>query len=420
MTTTTPEPAAASGAASRTVPPLLSPDYYQDPYPTLAWLRDSSPVHEFAFPVGDVRTWFVSRHDDVRAVLADPRLSSEGGTWGNAEFRAAGLVSGAGSVLEKALTVVDPPAHTRLRRLAMGVFTPRRIEQWRRTVTGTVDDALRAAADRGHLEVMDDYAGPVSAAVMGEILGLRIERHAELVDMLTQAFPSDPARMAQAATGFARICDYAERLVDERRRTPGDDLTSALVRAERDGDRLDRPELVATVAALIMAGSDTIRAFVGNAVLALLDHPDQLRVLAGQPSLAGDAVEELLRFEGALSTALFRVAAEPVEIGGVAVPAGAPVIASLLSANRDPRRFSDPDRLDLTRSAPRHLAFGHGLHNCLGAALARLESAVAIGELVRRFPTLELTVPRADVRYIENWAMRRIVQLPVRLGEAAR
>ncbi|MFF7334518.1 cytochrome P450 [Streptomyces sp. NPDC090306] len=360
--------------------------------------------------------WIVTRYDDIRALLADPRFSSEGGTWGSEEFRAAGLVSGAGSLLEKSVTVVDPPAHTRLRRLAMSAFTPRRIAQWRGTVTDLVESTLDECARRTRIDVMADYAGVVSSTVMGQILGLRIDRHDELVEALAQAFPSDPERMGDVATGFTRICDYAAELVHDKRRRPADDLVSALVQAREDGDRLDEDELVAMVAAMILAGSDTIRAFVGNATLALLDHPDQRALLVARPETAPAAVEELLRYEGALSTALFRVTTEELEFAGTRLPAGAPVIAALLSGNRDPRRFTDPDRLDLTRTDGRHLGLGHGLHNCLGGALARLESEIAVPALFRRFPRLSLGLPREEVGYIDNWAMRRIVSLPVDLA----
>ncbi|MFY1681796.1 cytochrome P450 family protein [Micromonospora sp. WMMD730] len=394
--------------------PLFSATYFQDPYPTFAWLRDRSPVHEFAFPVGGVRTWIVTRFDDVRALLADQRFSSEGGTWGSREFQEAGLVSGAGSVLEKAVTVVDPPAHTRLRRLVMSAFTPSRIAQWQTAVEKAVVATLDRCEERGSFDVMEHYAGPVSSTVMGEILGLRIDRHEQLVQALAQAFPSDDAQMPQVAEGFARICDYAAELVAEKRRRPADDLTTALLQARDDGDRLSEEELVANVAAMILAGSDTIRAFVGNAVLALFDHPDQRDLLIGRPDIEESAVEELLRYEGALSTALFRVTTEELTFGGTVLPAGAPVIAALLSANRDPRQFDGPDRLDLTRTRLRHVGLGHGLHNCLGAALARLEGRIAIPALFRRFPRLELAVARQDLRYIENWAMRRLVALPTR------
>lgn len=398
--------------------PLFSPDYYQDPYATLGWLREHDPVHEFRFPVGDVRMWIVTRYEDVRHVLADPRFSSESGTWANEEFKAAGLTTGAGSILEKAITVVDPPAHTRLRRLAMSAFTPRRVADWRDSVSRTVAATLEDCAARGTFDVMDDYAGVVSSGVMGEILGFEIERHKELVEALAQAFPSDPALMDQVPVGFGRICDYAAELVADKRRRPGADLTSVLVQAREDEDRLSEDELVAMVGAMILAGSDTIRAFVGNAVLSLLDHPDQARLLAADPDLGAGAIEELLRYDGALSAGLFRVTTEEVELAGTRLPAGSPVIAALLAANRDPARFTDPDRLDIARPDNRHLGLGHGLHNCLGAALARMEGDLAVGGLFRRFPGLELALDRDEVGYIENWAMRRITRLPVRTAAA--
>ncbi|MFF4412770.1 cytochrome P450 [Streptosporangium sp. NPDC001559] len=397
--------------------PLFSSEYYQDPYPTFAWLRENSPVHEFRFPVGDVRMWIVTRYEDVRTVLSDSRFSSEGGRWGNEEFKQAGLVSGAGSVLEEAVTVVDPPAHTRLRRLAMSTFTPRRVEEWRGIVRRLVTSTLDRCAERGRFDVMEDYAGVVSAGVMGEILGFRIERHQELVETLAKVFPSDPALMRYVPEGMAKICEYAERLVEEKRRNAGEDLTSALIRAEEAGDQLSKKELVAMVAAMILAGSDTIRAFVGNAVLALLDRPDQARLLRERPELAGSAVEEFLRFEGALSTVLFRLTTEDLDLAGTKLPAGSPVIAAILSANRDPLRFAEPDRLDITRTGTRHLGLGHGLHNCLGAALARLEGEIAIPALFERFPGLVPATPREEIRYIESWAMRRVVRLPVEVAE---
>lgn len=391
---------------------LFSPAYYQDPHTTLARLRENSPVHEFRFPAGDVRTWLVTRYDDVRTVLSDPRYSAEAATWANDEFRAAGLVAAEGTILGRGISVVDPPYHTRLRRRAMGAFTTRQVERWRTTVGQHVERVLADCALRETFDVMDDYAGEVSAGVLGEILGMRIERHRELVSALNEAFPSDPALMHKVPGAFGRICEYAAELVAEKRTRPADDLTSALLRDDDDG-RLTEDELTGLVAAVIMGGSDTVRGFIGNAVLSLLDHPAQADLLRSEPELAEPAVEELLRYDGALSTALFRVTTEEIELSGTVLPVGAPVIVGLLAANRDPRRFDRPDVLDLRREGPRHVGFGHGLHNCLGAALARLEGAIAIPALFARFPELVLNAPRDSVRYIDNWAIRRLVALPV-------
>ncbi len=397
MTLSTPTPAQPPAA-------LFSPAYYQDPHTTLAWLRENSPVHEFRFPAGDVRTWLVTRYDDVKAVLADQRYSAEASTWANDEFRAAGLVAAEGTILGRGISVVDPPHHTKLRRRAMGAFTTRRVEQWRTTVQEQVDRVLADCARRDTFDVMDDYAGEV---------GMRIERHRELVSALNEAFPSDPALMHKVPEAFGRICEYAAELVADKRSKPADDLTSALIRGVDDDEELTEDELIGLVAAIIMGGSDTVRGFIGNAVLSLLDHPGQAELLRVRPELAEPAVEELLRYDGALSTALFRVTTQEVELAGTVLPAGAPVIVGLLAANRDPRRFERPELLDLGRQGHRHVGFGHGLHNCLGAALARLEGAIAIPALIDRFPELVLDAPRDSVRYIDNWAIRRLVALPV-------
>ncbi|MDQ2835918.1 MAG: cytochrome P450 [Actinomycetota bacterium] len=401
--------------ASTTAPAsaLFSPDYYQNPYPTLTWLRENDPVHEFAFPVGGVRTWMVTRYDDVRTVLADQRFSPEGGTWGNDEFRAAGLVSAAGTILERGIAVVDPPAHTRLRRLAMGAFTTHRVQEWRSTVVEVVERTLRECAGREGFDVMEDFAGEISAGVLGQILGFRIDRARELVTALNEAFPSDPALMDRVPAAFGRICDYSAELIADKRGNPGEDITSILIEASDQGDRLDGDDLTGMVAALIMGGSDTVRGFLGNAALALIDHPDQAERIRREPDLAPAAVEELLRYEGALSTALFRLTTQPVELAGITLPAGAPVIAGLLAANHDPSRFDDPARLDVGREGPRHVGFGHGLHNCIGAALARLEAQIALPALLRHFPGLALAIPREEIRYIDNWAIRRLAALPV-------
>ncbi|MCD9143647.1 cytochrome P450 family protein [Streptomyces albireticuli] len=410
-----------SAAISGPPTALFSPAYYQDPYPTLTWLQENSPVHEFRFPVGDVPTWIVTRYEDVKAVLADPRYSAEAATYATPEFKAAGLVAAEGTILERGIAVVDPPHHTRLRRLAMKPFTTRRVQEWRETVRAIVGRTLEDCARRERFDVMDDYAGEVAAKTLGEILGFRIERHRELVEALNQAFPSDPALIHEAGPAFGRICEYSAELVAEKRLHPGEDLTSALIQtSDDDGDRLDEDELVGMVAAMIMGGSDTVRGFIGNAVLALLDHPDQADLLRTSPDLAGNAVEELLRYDGALSTALFRVTTEEIELAGTKLPAGAPVIAGLLAANRDPRHFPEPERLDIARTGKRHVGFGHGLHNCMGAALARLEGEIAIHALVERFPKLALDVPREELRYIDSWAIRRLTALPVTASGASR
>lgn len=394
--------------------PLFSSEYFQNPYPTFSWLREHDPVHELRFPIGDVRTWMVTRYDDVRGVLGDNRFSSQGGTWGNDEFKAAGLVTGEGTLFEFTLPGLDPPRHTRIRRLAMSAFTPRRIQEWRETIDRIVAAALDRAAERGRFDLVSDYAGGVPAAVMGEILGFPLSRHAELVDAIERGFPTDPALMADVPVAFGNIARYASELVEEKRRRPSGELTSALIQASEQDEKLTEDELVALVAIMILASIDTTRMLISNAILGLFDHPPQAKLLRERPDLDDAAVEEFLRYEGAQTTALFRLTTEDVELNGVSISAGAPVICAIQSGNRDPEHFARPDELDLTRTGQaRHLGFGHGLHNCMGAALARLVVRTAVPEFVRRFPDAALAVPREQVRYAENWFSRRVIDMPV-------
>ena len=398
-------------------PRLFDSDYYQDPYKVYDWLRIHSPVHAFQFPVGDIPMWFVSRYDDVRELLGDQRFSNDGTAWGSERFKESGMVLGGGTLIGRILTVLDPPDHTRVRKLAMRAFTPSRAEQWRRPAERIVGRALDDLESQDDPDVMD-FASAIPAGVTGEILGFPLTRFREMLDAIERAFhadPDDPENEAEMERGFEEIASYGRELIVEKRRRPGDDLTSAFVQARDGDDRLTEDELVSLVAVMIMAGIDTTRNVIGSAVLALLDHPDQRRLMLENPELTGGAVDEFLRYDGALTIGLFRFAKEDLEFGGKKIEAGTPVVAGLQSGNRDPEHFPDPHRLDITRSGPRHLAFGHGLHNCMGAALARMVTSIAIPALFRRFPQMELAISRSEIRYEESWLLRSLPELPVAL-----
>ncbi|MCP3822756.1 cytochrome P450 [Streptomyces sp. A3M-1-3] len=392
---------------------LFGYDYYQNPYPAFQWLRENSPVHEFRFPVGDVRTWIVSRFDDVHALLGDPRFSNDAEAYASQEFLDSGMVLGADTVVSRILTVLDPPDHTRVRKLAMGAFTPRRVAQWKEPTARIVASALDRLEKSENPDAVE-YASAIPAEVIGEILGIPLDRYNDMLDAIDRAFrPGDDKDAISRA--FEEIAEYGRDLIREKRKSPGDDLMTVFIQARDGDDRLNEDELVAMLALMIMAGLDTTRNLIGSAILHLLDHSGQRRRLAEQPELMPSAVEEFLRYDGALTVGLFRFAKEDMEFAGTPLPAGAPIVAALQSANRDPERFTDPDRLDITRNGPRHLGLGHGLHNCLGAALARVEAGIAIPAVFERFPNLALAVPRNEITYSENWLLRGLTALPVHL-----
>jgi cytochrome P450 len=400
--------------ASVEAPSLFDHDYYQNPYPAFAWLRENDPVHRFRFPVGDLPMWIFTRFDDVRALLGDSRFSTNAGAWADDAFQRSGMVLGAGTVVEQILTTLDPPDHTRVRKLAMSAFTPRQTARW----WGPTEEIVQRSLDRLESAEQPDvmsYASEVPAEVMGAVLGISLDRYEEMLEVFERAFTPNPDDPSGQSRAFDEIASYGRELIAEKRKNPADDLTTSFIQARDGDDRLTEDELVAMVALMIMVGLDTTRNLIGSAALALMANPDQRKLLADQPELIDSAVEEFMRYEGALTIAVFRFVTEDLEYAGHHLPAGAPVVLALQSANRDPRRFTDPDRLDITRSGPRHLGLGHGLHNCLGAALARLEARIAIPALFDRFPSMELAVAPEDVHYEEMWLVRSIKKLPVHL-----
>jgi pimeloyl-[acyl-carrier protein] synthase len=387
----------------------LAPAMIVDPYPTYARLRAAGPV--YLDPPG---TWFLARHADVQQVLRDPRF-------GRAGFGAVlDAVFGPGPVqrsFSRFMLFIDPPDHTRLRALVTKAFTPRTVERLRPGIQRTVDCLLDAVVDRGEFDLIADLAYPLPVMVISELLGVpsddRDRFHdwsaaiAKALDVLTVPRPDIVARSNEAVFG---LTEYFRGLVAARRKRPREDLLSALVAAEDEGHRLCEEELLATCVLLFFAGHETTVNLIGNGMLALLRHPDQLARLRADRSLIGSAVEELLRYDGPVQRT-GRVVLADVEIGGRAIRRGERVSALPGAANRDPARFADPDRLDVARADTHHLAFGGGIHYCLGAALARVEAQIAIDTLIHRLPNLSLRTDAPAWR--ENLVLRGLTALPL-------
>jgi cytochrome P450 len=394
-----------------TVPatPLVDPAVLADPHPALAALRESGPVHRIDMRMG-LPVWVVTRYDDVLAALSDPRLSNDPHNAGALEETLRG------DFLSRSLIGTDPPEHTRLRRLVAKAFTARRVEGLRPRVQEIADALLDRITPRGSADLVGEFALPLPITVIGELLGVpeadRDRFRGWTDEMLDRPF--DPGSdMARVTEGRERMHGYLSDLVAAKRTHPADDLLTDLVQASDEGERLDAQELLAMTFLLLIAGYVTTVSLVGNGTLALLRRPDQLERLRADPSLVPQAVEELLRFDGPVNPGLTRFALEDLEIGGVRIPRGDMVLLAIAAADRDPDRFPDPDRLDVGAADPGHLAFGHGIHYCLGAALARLEGQVAFTALLARLPDLALDIPEDQLRWTGGGVLRGLRQLPV-------
>ncbi|MFI1971815.1 cytochrome P450 [Streptomyces cinnamoneus] len=392
------------------VTPLIA-----DPHGTYAALREAGPVHRAAGPDGRP-AWLVTRYEDVRRALADPRLSLD--------KRNALPGNYAGFPLPPALDAnllnMDPPDHTRVRGLVAKAFTPGRVEKLRGPVRAVAGSLLDAVEPLGRADLLAAYAGPLPIIVICDLLGVpqadRVDFRA-WTDALVTPDPERPHRTKEAVVGMMR---FLTGLIERKRAEPADDLLSDLIQVQEDGDSLSPDELTSLAFLILFAGYENTVHLIGNAVLALLDHPGTLAELRKNPDGVGAALEELNRWDGPATLAIRRFPLEDVEIGGVRVPAGETVLLSIASANRDPRQFPGSDRLDLGRERSGHLAFGHGIHYCLGAALARMEAETALTVLLERCEEMELDVPRDALEWRPTIRARGLISLPVRWSSRRR
>ncbi|MFD7746536.1 cytochrome P450 [Streptomyces sp. NPDC059698] len=385
----------------------LGERFTRDPYPVYAALREEGPVHRVRIPEG-TDAWLVVGYELGRDLLADQRLSKR---WSRASpALGIGKVSAGTSMLSS-----DAPDHTRLRKLVAREFTARRMERLAPRVQEMTDgllDAMLAAPDRT-ADLVEALSFPLPMAVICELLGVPFLDREKFRTWSGQAVSSvDPAVRASSAEAMT---GYITGLLADKRAEPGEDLLSALIHtADEDGDRLSGDELIGMVWLLLVAGHETTVNLITNGVHSLLAHPDQLAALRADFSLIDNAVEEILRFEGPVETPTYRFTTEPVEVGGVVIPGGGElVLVAMSDANRDPARFPDASRFDITRDARGHIAFGHGIHYCLGAPLARIEARTAIRSLLERCPDLRPAADPATLTWRTGMLMRGPLSLPV-------
>jgi cytochrome P450 len=321
--------------------------------------------------------------------------------------------------LSRNMLDMDPPDHQRLRSLVSKAFTPRLIERLRPRVQAIADGLLDAVQDRGEMDLIDDYAFPLPITVIAELLGVPAEDRDSFREWSDAAVSGNTTQEhldKVLIPHMQAFTDYLHALFEEKRKNPKDDLVSALLRAEEAGDKLSEDELLGMVFLLLVAGHETTVNLIGNGVLALLQHPDQLQKLKDDPSLIKPAVEELLRYDGPVETSTERFAREDVRIGETVIPRGEMVLVVLAAADHDPERFADPDELDITRVDNRHLAFGKGIHHCLGAPLARMEGQIAISTLLARMPDLRLKGSPESLSWRPGLTLRGLRGLPLEFG----
>ena len=381
---------------------LTSPAFQANPHPVYADWRRTGPVRMAHLPNG-LDAWLVTRYEDARRALADPRLS-----------KAVHAVPGGGvnAAVSHHMLATDPPDHTRLRRLVSATFTARRIEALRPRIEQITGELLDAMAGHERVDLIDAFAFPLPIQVICELLGIPADDRDDF-----RAWSNvlvNGAQFQKERTGaLGEMVAYIRALIAQRRETPGDDLLSGLIGVRDAEDRLTEDELSSMVFLLLIAGHETTVNLIGNGVHVLLADRSRWDRLRADPSLLPGAIEEFLRYEGPVETSTFRIATEPMEIGGQQVAAGDVVLVVLLSANRDEERFPEADQVRLDRAQNPHLAFGHGIHYCLGAPLARLEAQVAFTELMARFP--DLRPDEAELSWRPGILIRGLNSLPVLL-----
>ncbi|GHC62218.1 cytochrome P450 family protein [Streptomyces flavofungini] len=412
-------PHGGPAAPRPSAPDLFTWEFASNPYPAYSWLREHAPVHRTELPSG-VEAWLVTRYADARQALADQRLSKNPAHHDEPAHAKGktGIPGERKAELMTHLLNIDPPDHTRLRRLVSKAFTPRRVAEFAPRVQELTDQLIDRFGEKGEADLIHEFAFPLPIYAICDLLGVPREDQDDFRDWAGMMIRHGGGPRGGVARSVKKMRNYLADLIHRKRADPGDDLISGLIRASDHGEHLTENEAAAMAFILLFAGFETTVNLIGNGTYALLTHPEQRAELqrslgAGETALLETGVEELLRFDGPVELATWRFATEPLRIGGQDIAAGDPVLVVLAAADRDPARFPDPDLLDLSRVDNQHLGYGHGIHYCLGAPLARLEGQTALATLLRRLPDLQLAVEPEELRWRGGLIMRGLRTLPV-------
>ncbi|TCP29446.1 cytochrome P450 [Scopulibacillus darangshiensis] len=392
---------------------LFDDHFNQNPYPTFSDLRKDEPVYQTIMPDGQ-QAWIITRYEDAALALKEPRFVKDPENAGH-EIAADSPLNPKNNILAKHMLISDPPDHRRLRSLVQQAFTPRKIEGLRGRIEEITNDLLDGMEDKDQIDLIQSLAFPLPIIVICEMLGVPKEDHDKFRRWSNRIVETvNNAERAKEVKGdIEAFVGYLRDWIDKRRQDPREDMISDLILAEQEGDKLTEQELYSLVFLLLIAGHETTVNLIGNGVLALLQHPEQKRLLQNHPELIKNAIEELLRYDGPVMFSTSRWASEDIDFIGKTISKGDLVLIALDSANRDPEHFPEPDKLDLNREPNRHLAFGKGIHFCLGAPLARLEAELAINTLLRRVPNLALACKPDALTWRPGMLMRGLDKLPV-------
>lgn len=410
--------ASVNGAAEGMNPtPFFGADFVANPFPLFAQLRSAGAVVAVPLPFGpgpEARSvWMVTQLDEAVQVLKNRRFTVDPSTILGEDGQPS-QSRGLGGLLGQSMIAVDEPDHRRLRSLVSKAFTPKYIQSLRPGIQKIADELLDRVQDQGQMDLVNDYAFPLPINVISQMLGVPSEGQ-ELIREWSELFSGGGAGSQDKSHLLITqtFADYLLQLIAEKRMHPQDDLISQLVQIEDGGDKLSEDELISMMALLIFAGHETTSNLIGNGTLMLFDYPDQLQRLISDPTLVPAAVEEFLRYNGPVLSPAPRYATEDVELAGQLIHKGDMLLTVLGAANRDESQFTQPEELDIARSLNRHVAFGQGIHVCLGAPLARLEGDIAFTTLLQRLPKLRLAIPRDSVQWRGNFSLHGISSLPV-------
>ncbi|WP_405117663.1 cytochrome P450 [Paenibacillus sp. FSL H8-0317] len=387
-------------------PAFFTKEFTHNPYPVYEKLRKDEPVFRIMFPHGEFG-WIITRYEDAVQILKDPRFSKDMVRRYGAENQ---------SIFSNNMLFSDPPDHKRLRGLVQKAFTPKLVADMRSHIQDIADELLDNLPSQEKMNLIDDFAFPLPIIVISEILGVPLEDRDKFRIWSNTIIDASIAESAELFEQHAReFTDYLTAWFAKVRRDPGTDLISQLVIAEESGQQLTEQELLGVVSLLIIAGHETTVNLIGNGILALLEHPEQRELLINQPELIHNAIEEMLRYNGPVEFSTSRWALEDIEFRGQRIAQGDLVIVALDSANRDEQQFKDADIFDITREKSSHLAFGKGIHLCLGAPLARLEGEIAVSTLLNRFPNIQLQADVNELEWRPGMNVRGVKEIPVQL-----